>query len=144
MAIFVAASRTPDERRGDLDAQLGANRLGVDAAPSSSRDAPFDEVVDYGERRMRAALARAARRRVRFEDVLDSTGGPGDRSRRRIAVRVTVDGDEITFDFTGTDAQRPGNVNAVEAVTVSAVAFALRSRSIRPSPATAARCGRCT
>jgi N-methylhydantoinase B len=33
----------------------------------------------------------------------------------------------VTFDFTGTDPQRPGNVNAVEAVTVSAVAFAIRS-----------------
>ena len=40
---------------------------------------------------------------------------------------MTIDGDRITFDFTGTDAQRPGNVNAVEAVTVSAVGFALRA-----------------
>ena len=45
----------------------------------------------------------------------------------RIQVAVTVDGDAITFDFTGTDAQRAGTVNAVEAVTVSAVAFAVRS-----------------
>jgi N-methylhydantoinase B/oxoprolinase/acetone carboxylase alpha subunit len=42
-------------------------------------------------------------------------------------VTVTVDGERIRFDFTGTDPQRPGNVNAVEAVTVSAVALALRS-----------------
>jgi N-methylhydantoinase B/oxoprolinase/acetone carboxylase alpha subunit len=40
---------------------------------------------------------------------------------------VSVAGDAVTFDFSGTDAQRPGSVNAVEAVTVSAVAFALRS-----------------
>ncbi len=40
---------------------------------------------------------------------------------------MTIAGDEVTFDFTGTDPQRRGNVNAVEAVTVSAVAFALRS-----------------
>ena len=40
---------------------------------------------------------------------------------------VTIAGDAVTFDFTGTDAQRPGTVNAVEAVTVSAVAFAIRS-----------------
>jgi N-methylhydantoinase B/oxoprolinase/acetone carboxylase alpha subunit len=38
-----------------------------------------------------------------------------------------VHGDEVTFDFAGTDAQRPGSVNGVEAVTVSAVVFALRS-----------------
>jgi N-methylhydantoinase B/oxoprolinase/acetone carboxylase alpha subunit len=40
---------------------------------------------------------------------------------------LTVDGDELTFDFTGTDLQQPGTVNAVEAVTVSAVAFSVRS-----------------
>jgi N-methylhydantoinase B/oxoprolinase/acetone carboxylase alpha subunit len=44
-----------------------------------------------------------------------------------VEVTVTIAGDEATFDFTGTDAQRPGNVNAVEAVTVSAVAFAIRA-----------------
>ncbi len=57
--------------------------------------------------------------------MLDSTG-PGQPSAA-IAVEVTIDDDTITFDFTGTDAQRAGNVNAVEAVTVSCVAFALRS-----------------
>ena len=45
----------------------------------------------------------------------------------RIAVRVTKDGEAITFDFTGTDRQQRGNVNAVEAVTLSAVAWSLRS-----------------
>ena len=40
-----------------------------------------------------------------------------------------------TFDFTGTGAQRPGNVNAVEAVTVSAVAFALRCATDPTIPA---------
>jgi N-methylhydantoinase B/oxoprolinase/acetone carboxylase alpha subunit len=62
----------------------------------------------------------------RFDDVLDSTGA-NSTAPARIVVSLTVAADEITFDFTGTDAQRPGNVNAVEAVTVSAVAFALRS-----------------
>jgi len=42
-------------------------------------------------------------------------------------VAVSLDGDEVTFDFTGTDPQSRGNVNAVEAVTVSAVSYALRS-----------------
>jgi N-methylhydantoinase B/oxoprolinase/acetone carboxylase alpha subunit len=63
-----------------------------------------------------------------FDDVVDSCGptvehqGPA-----RLVCTLTIAGDGVTFDFTGTDAQRAGNVNAVEAVTVSAVAFALRS-----------------
>ena len=56
-AVFVAASRTPEERRGDLDAQRGANRLGVERLRERSPTSRSREVVDYGERRMRAALA---------------------------------------------------------------------------------------
>ena len=68
---------------------------------------------------MRAALAALPDGALAFDDVVDSTGAAADQQRpARIVVTVTVDGDEVTFDFTGTDPQRPGNVNAVEAVTV--------------------------
>jgi N-methylhydantoinase B/oxoprolinase/acetone carboxylase alpha subunit len=127
-AVFLAASRTPEERRGDLDAQRGANRLG---AQRWRELAPLDDVlaaiIEYGERRMRAALRALPDGEYAFEDVLDSTGGRDGARPARIVVRVTVAHDAVTFDFTGTDAQRPGSVNAVEAVTVSAVGFALRS-----------------
>jgi N-methylhydantoinase B/oxoprolinase/acetone carboxylase alpha subunit len=77
---------------------------------------------------MRAAIASIPDGRWEYEDVLDSCGPRPEQQRpARIAVAVTVAGDEITFDFTGTDAQRDGNVNAVAAVTTSAVAFALRT-----------------
>ncbi len=127
-ALVVAASRTPDERRGDLDAQLGANRLGI-ARLRELAPAPdvLAEIVEYGERRTRAAIDALPDGEYRFDDVLDSTGGPGEARAARIRVNVTVLGDAITFDFAGTDAQRAGSVNAVEAVTVSAVVFALRS-----------------
>ena len=116
-AVVVAASRTPDERRGDLDAQLGANRLGIarlrELRPAPQHDV-FAEIVEYGERRTRAAIHALPDGEYRFEDVLDSTGGPGDARPARIVVKVTVRGDAITFDFTGTDAQRAGSVNAVQ------------------------------
>jgi N-methylhydantoinase B/oxoprolinase/acetone carboxylase alpha subunit len=124
-AVFVTASRTPEERHGDLDAQRGANAVGV-ARFVEFAGAPIDEIVDYGERRMRAALHALADGTYTFSDVVDSTGAAS-RGPARITVTVTVVHDEITFDFTGTDAQRPGTVNAVDAVTASAVAFALRS-----------------
>jgi N-methylhydantoinase B/oxoprolinase/acetone carboxylase alpha subunit len=90
--------------------------------------APLAEVVDYGERRMRAALAGLPDGTWRCRDVVDSTGAAADQRRpAAIAVAVTVAGDQVTVDFTGTDPQSRGNVNAVEAVTVSAVAYALRS-----------------
>src|SRR5690606_10432776 len=110
-------------------AQTGANVVGVERlAEVVAGGAPLDEVVDYGERRMRAALRDLPDGTWRFEDVLDSTGAAPDQQRpARIRVAVTVAGDEVTVDFTGTDPQARGNVNAVEAVTLSAVSFALRS-----------------
>jgi N-methylhydantoinase B/oxoprolinase/acetone carboxylase alpha subunit len=136
----VRASRTPEERRGDLDAQRGANRLGVQRLVELVRaiggTAAFAEILGYGERRMRAALRDLPDGRFTATDVLDSAGPrPGQQSPTRVELEVRIDGDEITFDFTGTDAQRPGNVNAVEAVTVSAVAFAVRAVTDAAMPA---------
>src|SRR6185312_3647314 len=113
-ALVVAASRTPEERRGDLDAQLGANRLGIERLrelPLASAPGVFTEIVEYGERRMRAAIAALPDGEYRFDDVLDSTGGPGAPHPARIRLQVTVLADTITFDFAGTDAQRAGSVN---------------------------------
>ncbi|MGH9085299.1 MAG: hydantoinase B/oxoprolinase family protein [Acidimicrobiales bacterium] len=126
-AILLAASRTPDERSGDLDAQVGANVVGA-ARLLAHADEPLAEVVAYGERRMRAALHDVPDGTWRFEDVVDSTGAAADQQHpATIAVSVTVGGDEITFDFTGSAPQARGNLNAVEAVTASAVAFAVRT-----------------
>jgi N-methylhydantoinase B/oxoprolinase/acetone carboxylase alpha subunit len=134
-AIVAAASRTPDERRGDLAAQRGANVLGVERLAAFA-SAPFDEVLAYGARRMRDAIRALHDGVYRFEDVLDSAGpSPEQQTPTRVAVTLTVDGDHVTFDFTGTGPQRAGNVNAVEAVTVSAVAFALRCATDPTIPA---------
>jgi N-methylhydantoinase B/oxoprolinase/acetone carboxylase alpha subunit len=158
--VLLANSRTPEERSGDLDAQVGANAVGVErlaeiaratshgtpahgagrggatalggpasaAAAAGDVDVLLAEVVDYGERRMRAALAALPDGTWRCDDVLDSTGSrPDQQHPARITVAVTVAGDEVTVDFTGCAPQSAGNVNAVEAVTVSAVSYALRS-----------------
>ena len=136
-ALFVASSRTPDERRGDLAAQVGANAVGVarlrELAPSAGE---LDAIVDYGERRMRAALRDLPDGTSRVDDLIDSVGAGADaRTPSRIALAVTLAGDAITFDFSGSAPQRPGTVNAVEAVTRSAVAFALRCATDPTIPA---------
>jgi N-methylhydantoinase B/oxoprolinase/acetone carboxylase alpha subunit len=136
--LVLANSRTPDERAGDLDAQVGANRVGAArlAELVESTDAPLGEVLDYGERRMRAVLAELPDGTWRFTDVLDSFGPRAEQQiASMIAVAVNVAGDEIVFDFTGTELQRAGAVNAVEAVTVSAVGYALRAATDATLPA---------
>ncbi len=129
--LLCANSRTPDERRGDLDAQVGANRRGVERLAglhaSSDGRLPLDEVLAHGERRMRAALAALPDGTWRFADVVDSFGPrPEQQVETHVGVELRVEGDTITFDLTGCDPQRAGNVNAVRAVTVSAAVYALR------------------
>jgi N-methylhydantoinase B/oxoprolinase/acetone carboxylase alpha subunit len=137
--LFVAASRTADERRGDLDAQVGANVRGAQRFAELRRsvgETAFQDVLDYGERRMRAALRALPDGTWRCADVLDSAGPrPEQRTPTPVVVTVTIVGDSVTFDFGGTGAQRAGNVNAVEAVTVSAVAFAIRAATDPTIPA---------
>jgi N-methylhydantoinase B/oxoprolinase/acetone carboxylase alpha subunit len=139
-AVIVASSRTPEERRGDLAAQRGANVVGVDRLHdlivALGGVAPLGEVLAYGERRMRAALAALPNGRFTFDDALDSVGPrPEQQTQSRVTVAVTIEADHVTFDFTGSAPQRAGNVNAVEAVTVSAVAFAIRAATDAGIPA---------
>jgi N-methylhydantoinase B/oxoprolinase/acetone carboxylase alpha subunit len=128
--LLCANSRTPAERRGDLDAQVGANLVGgsrLAALAAGPGGLALADVAGYGERRMRAAIAELPDGSWEFADVVDSTGSRADqRAPARIVVRLTIQGTGVTFDFTGSDGQRPGNTNAVAAVTVSAAAFALR------------------
>src|SRR5207245_3803893 len=124
VALLMASSRTPEEREGDLEAQRGANAVGM-ARLAAFAGAPLAEVTSYGERRMRAALSELPDGTWRFDDVVDSCGPRPDQQRpARVTGELTIAGSDVTFAFTGTDEQRPGNVNAVEAVTVSAVSFA--------------------
>jgi len=129
VAVLLANSRTPDERRGDLDAQRGANAVGAARfAEVAGAGWELEEVVAYGERRMRAALGQLPDGAAGFEDVLDG-------SATTVRVTVSVTGDEIAFDFTGTGPQGVGNLNAVRAVTASAVAFAVRCATDPTIPA---------
>jgi N-methylhydantoinase B len=125
---FIGATRTPDERLGDLSAQVGANaagsrRLGelIEGAGISSFRSTAHALLDYGERRMRAAVTELPDGTHSFEDVMEF--GDADLP---IRVEVTVDGDELSADFSGTHDQIPGNINAVEAVTRSCLYYAVR------------------
>ncbi|MGQ0849407.1 MAG: hydantoinase B/oxoprolinase family protein [Actinomycetota bacterium] len=125
---FIAATRTPGEREGDLAAQMGANEVGawrLAALIDEMGVAEFERVaaalLDYGERRMRSALGALPDGTFRFEDLIES----GDND---VAIRVAVQigGGELSADFAGTGRQVAGNLNAVEAVTRSCLYYAVR------------------
>jgi N-methylhydantoinase B len=125
---FLEATRTPDERIGDLSAQLGANEAGavrmlesIEAGGRKSHDGVAAALLDYGEARMRAALHTLPDGEYRFEDVME--WGDDDLP---IRVKVTIDGGSLHADFAGTTPQIEGNLNAVEAVTLSCLYYAVR------------------
>lgn len=124
---FLEATRTPGERLGDLSAQLGANEAGtlrMAEAGSGSLDeylAVAAALLDYGERRMEAALADLPDGLYTFADFMEWRDDDVP-----IAVTVTIDGARLHADFTGSAPQVAGNINAVEAVTRSCLYYAVR------------------
>jgi N-methylhydantoinase B len=125
---FLAATRTPWERRGDLAAQMGANEVAarrlqdlVAAEGSDGFAAVSVALLDYGARRMHAALAALPDGVYRFEDWME--WGEEDVP---IRVAVEVHGDSLRADFGGTHSQIPANFNAPEAVTRSCLYYAVR------------------
>jgi N-methylhydantoinase B len=133
LAILLANVRTPKEREGDLTAQLGACRVGVARMLELVRRFGRARLlrgiragIEGSERLMQALLAALPAGQWQAEDFLDDDGvGPGP-----IAIRVKVSNDpalrKAVVDFTGTDAQVAGNINAVYAITWSAVFYVFR------------------
>ena len=102
--------RNPDERRGDLRAQIAAHRLAerrleelVERRGESTVSAAMDELYRYSDRVVRAALAELPDGRYEASDVLEPLEG-----ELEIRAAVTIAGDEVEIDFTGTSPQHDG------------------------------------
>jgi N-methylhydantoinase B len=128
LAELVSRMRNPDERLGDLRAQLAAHRLAerriAELCTRRGRErvsASMDELYAYSERRVRAAVAALPDGRYEAADVLEAREG-----ELEIRAAVTIAGDEIQIDFAGTAAQHGGNLNCPLAVTRSAAYFVVR------------------
>jgi N-methylhydantoinase B len=150
--------RTPQEREGDLGAQIAAchtgaerlrevcSRYGIKRARHATGD-----LLDYSEELMRAFLERVPTGEYRAEDFLDGDGindrpvkiavvvkvwgrlsDPARAGRRTVSPRPMV-----TVDFTGSDLQVAGSVNAVAAITYSACFYVFRCLLAEDVPAAA-------
>ncbi|MDP0926710.1 hydantoinase B/oxoprolinase family protein [Paracoccus onubensis] len=132
MRLLLLNMRLPNERLGDLNAQIAAVKIGVKrlkeviARHGADHLAVLcDEIVNRTNLRMRNAIASVPDGEYNFADVMDDDGlGTED---VRIALTVRKTGDKIVFDFTGTSPQVPGNFNMTLNTTKSAVCYALKS-----------------
>jgi N-methylhydantoinase B len=131
LALLLRNMRAPDERRADLEAQLAAQRTGErrlqEIAGRFGTERMWGlmvELLDYAERMTRAALREVPDGEYAFEDCLDSDGVTEEPVPIRL--KLTVQGERFHCDFSGSAAERPSSINAVAAVTRSAVYYVVR------------------
>jgi N-methylhydantoinase B len=129
--LFLANSRTPRTRGGDLLAQLAGNVTGerrvlelVERYGAGTVAAATTKSIADGERRMRAALNAFPDGVAEVSDVLEDAGG-----EPSIALRLRLEkfGDRMRLDYSGTSPQLPMPLNAVYGVTLSGVYYAVRA-----------------
>jgi N-methylhydantoinase B len=123
--------RTPNERRGDLAAQLAAHEVGARRAREIVARYGLEQTLHYGraliayaERLTRATIAQIPDGVYTFEDGMDDDGL--DAGPLPIRVTVTISGDEMSCDFGGSAPAARGSINAVRAIVESAVYYVLR------------------
>jgi N-methylhydantoinase B len=140
LRILLRNVRTPVERQGDLAAQMAAHRIGERRLQQITTHYGLDETLHYArgllayaERLTRAALARIPVGTYTFSDYMDDdgrgTGAPGQSANGRfpeIRATITVQSDALTVDFTGSSPAVAGPLNAVRAITESAVWYVVR------------------
>lgn len=131
LALITANSRAPEERLGDLEAQLASHRTGerrllslLDKHGLDTVNAHASALLDYSRRMTEATIRNIPDGHYTFEDALE---GDGQRDFRiPIKVKITVDGESMIVDFTGSAPQVAGNVNAVPAIVRSATWYCVR------------------
>lgn len=141
-ALLLANVRGRVEREGDFAAQLGALRVGqerlLEILTRSGRREPVAyarHLLTYAERLMRHAIRTIPDGHYQAEDWLDDDGASEEPLPLRVQIHIR--GEEAEIDFTGSAPQVTGPLNAVEAITVSAVFYVFRCLVPGEAPASA-------
>src|SRR5262249_56711 len=142
LRLILANVRTAAERKGDINAQLAALRVGgrrlcelADRYGGNVLSEGFAAILDYSERRMRKQIAELPPGSYAAQDCLDDDGSSGEPVVIKRGVDVTPSG--LILDFAGSSPQRRGNTNAVAPMTHSAVFFAVKALTDASIPANA-------
>ena len=140
LCLLLANVRTPVEREGDLAAQVGSLKVGekrllalVQKNGRPEVQVYMEALQGYAEKMMKQLISGLADGHYAAEDFLDEDGieaGP-----IRIKVSLEIAGDHLTIDFSGSDSQVRGGLNAVYAITLSAVFYVLRCIATEEMPA---------
>lgn len=132
MDLLLDNTRVPQEREGDLTAQMSANLIGIQRlqeAYDRYGDTLIDcmeELVAYSERRVRAVVSALPDGEYSYTDYVDGCGEKYP-DPLPICVKVTVAGENLTFDFTGTAQQIKAPINVPYPCTKAAVFFSVKA-----------------
>ena len=144
LSLILHNVRTPEEREGDLDAQIGSCRVGerrikelVAKYGHAKVDELSDELLEYSERLMRAQLHKMPAGRFEAEDFMDSDGVTDDPISIKVAIAFDPENSSAAVDFTGSSPQVGGSINAVYAIAYSACYYIFRCLLADDAPATA-------
>jgi N-methylhydantoinase B len=147
LAMLLNNVRTPEEREGDLGAQIAACHTGTERLREACARYGVErakraavELLDYAEELMRAFLQRVPAGDYRAEDFLDNDGITDKPVKIAVTIRVPPRGKRphaVTVDFTGSDPQVEGAVNAVAAIAYSACFYVFRCLLVEDVPAAA-------
>jgi len=131
MGTIISKLRNPHERKGDINAQIAANSVGrrrllelVDKYSLETVLCQMKALQDHSERMVRELISRIPNGIYRATDLMENDGKGS--LNIPIALALTVEGDGIVLDFSGSASQVAGSINAVKAVTLSAAFYALR------------------
>lgn len=140
--LLRANVRVPEKTIGDLRAQMSAVNIGersvmqlIERYDPDTFAACTDDLIAYTERLMRSEIASWPDGSNSFVDYMDSDGVLG--PRVKLEVKVTIEGDTFTADFTGTDPQVRGALNATRSFTEGGVAMCVRCVTREEMPNTA-------
>lgn len=144
LGLILNNVRTPEEREGDLAAQMGACRVGeqrmldlVEKYGETRLRELSQELLDYSERLVRAELCRMPSGEFSAEDFLDDDGAGSGPVPIRVVLQIDPLRGAMVADFSGSAEQVTGSVNAVRAITLSACFYVLRCLLEGDAPATA-------
>ncbi|MGO9058462.1 MAG: hydantoinase B/oxoprolinase family protein [Candidatus Binataceae bacterium] len=130
--IISCNSRTPEKVMGDIRSMVGGTNVGarrllelIDKYGLDQLEDLVRELLDYTERLTRSEIAKIPAGTYEGSYVIEDDGIVPDKTYT-VRVAVTVKGSECDFDFTGTDPQARGAINAAFSQSISGVMFALR------------------
>lgn len=146
---IIGKSRTPEERQGDLLAQVSANKLGQKRITEYLKryglkvlKKQSQELQAYAETMMRQVISQIPDEEYHFEDYLEAPltlpeRDPLEDQLIHLGVKITIQGHEATIDFSDTAKQVPSSLNTVLAVTEAATLYVFRSISEEDFPVNA-------